>query len=108
MATKYKVVPGALRKNASNVLRDLMSAGWSGVTLAHAIAALGGIATGYGISRATSPTHISDSAEDEIVLNALDSNIVAARRKLEAQKLALKEEAAAKRERKPYDLVLNG
>lgn len=57
-----------------------------GVNLMHVLAPMLGIGAGYGLSRMTSPEHITENADKELYSSALSTEIASLQRQLDSMK----------------------
>ena len=87
--------------------QDIKDAWNAGSALLVGAAGAGGIAAGYALSRAASPSQITDNADLEIVRNNLLTEIATVQRQLDAEKKKYEAEKKAAKERRPYDRFLN-
>lgn len=70
-------------KDVANTAANVTS---SGVNLMHVLAPLVGIGAGYGLSRMSSPTHITENADKELYSSALTTEIASLQRQLDDMK----------------------
>lgn len=97
-----------LRKQAFLGLDKAVDYGKSGIALLHALGIGGAIAAGYGISRATSPEHLAENSDLEVVKNNLMTEIAAVQRQVEEERKKVEAAKSKAAERRPYDKFLNG
>lgn len=71
---------------AGKVVKPAADVATSAVNLMHIIGPMLGIGAGYGLSRMTSPTHITENADKELYSSALTAEIAALQRQLGAMK----------------------
>ena len=87
--------------------QDIKDVWNAGNALLLGAAGAGGIAAGYALSRASSPSQITKNSDLELVRNNLLTEIATVQRQLDAEKKKYEAEKKAAKERRPYDRFLN-
>lgn len=103
----YRFEEYKLRKRGG-LWDELVDSGKAGIGLLHLLGIGTGIATAYGISRATAPSHISENSDLEVVKNNLMTEIATVQRQVEEEKKQLSEAKNKPKDKVPYDKFLNG
>lgn len=86
---------------------ETLEAGKAGIALLHAIGIGGAAAAAYGISRATTPDHIAENADLEVVKNNLMTEIATVQRQVEEERKQVEAAKKGIKQQRPYDKFLN-
>lgn len=95
-----------LHKQAAGIVSEVKDTANKGLSWLFTLAPLAGIGLGYGLSRVTSPRHITKNSDLEILRNNLKTEIAITERQLEEERRLLEAEEGAE-DKRPYDRFLN-